>query len=99
MKSQKSLFIEQEQMRRRHTPAPEPVLRSVPPLAHAPIEQEQHFNTGQIAKMWAMSPWTVRRLFADRPGVLKISLGDKKKAKTILVPARILRAVHEEFQR
>jgi hypothetical protein len=82
VKSQKRLFIEQEQMRHRHTPAPEPVLRSVPPLAHQPIEQEQHFNTNQIAKMWAMSTWTVRRLFAGRPGVLKISLGDKKKANT-----------------
>jgi hypothetical protein len=81
VKSQKRLFIEQTNAASPYA-APEPVLRSVPPLAHQPIEQEQHFNTNQIAKMWAMSTWTVRRLFAGRPGVLKISLGDKKKANT-----------------
>lgn len=97
MKGQR-LRIEQEKMRQRKQrgSSPEPV-ESVAPNAHQPIEQEQHFNTAQIAKLWGISPWTVRRLFSNKPGVLKISLGEKKKARTLLIPARVLRAVHEQM--
>jgi hypothetical protein len=33
---------------------------------------EQHYRATQIADRWNLSPDTIRDLFADEPGVLKI---------------------------
>jgi hypothetical protein len=40
---------------------------------------EQHFTPAQVAQQWGVSTRTVRRLFANTPGVLK--LGTKGKAR------------------
>ena len=71
MKEPGALSKEQERMRRRHGV----VVKSSPVLSYDPaqqVEHEQHFTPAQIAKQWGISVHTVRRLFADIPGVLKI---------------------------
>ncbi len=39
-----------------------------------PKATEQHYTIQQVADMWGVSTATVRRLFEDAPGVLKISM-------------------------
>lgn len=34
---------------------------------------EKHYTCHEIAELWGLAPDTVRALFADTPGVLKIS--------------------------
>lgn len=91
MKEPVALSKEQERMRRRHGV----VIKSSPVPSYDPAEQvehEQHFTPAQIAKQWGISVYTVRRLFADTPGVLKI--GQKGKHVSLRIPGRLLRAYH-----
>ena len=65
------LVAAQDKMRSKHegrttTTAPQPFL---PPTDSA---VEQHFTPAQVAQQWGVSTRTVRRLFANTPGVLKL---------------------------
>jgi hypothetical protein len=71
MKRPADLVAAQEKMRSKHegrttTTAPQPFL---PPTDSA---VEQHFTPAQVAQQWGVSTRTVRRLFANTPGVLKL---------------------------
>ena len=80
----------QARMRRKHG-----VTINAHPPVYDPAEQveyEQHFTPAQIAKQWGLSVYTVRRMFAEVPGVLKI--GQKGKHVSLRVPGRLLRAYH-----
>jgi hypothetical protein len=61
---------------------------------------EQHYTVAQIAKLWGISQKTVRHLFEDRPGVLKISQARllphrQRRPRTMLrIPASV--ACHAE---
>jgi hypothetical protein len=70
------LAAEQEKMRRRHGAA---IARTrVPtyePGGH--LAEERHFTPTEIARMWGVSVWTVRKIFANVPGVLKIDTKGK----------------------
>ena len=64
---------------------------------------EPHYSTQQVADMWSVSATTVRRLFEDAPGVLKISMPQllthnrKHKAHVMLrIPATVLEQVHSQ---
>ena len=61
-----------------------------------PIAQEKHFTSAQVAEMWGMSVWTVRRIFSEMPGVLKLP-GESGRYKTLFIPARLLNATHEKL--
>ena len=84
----------QERMRRKHGDA---IKKASPPFYSSAecVEQEQHFTPAQIAKQWGVSVYTVRRLFADVPGVLKI--GQKGKHVSLRVPGRLLKAYHAKM--
>lgn len=89
MKRPADLVAAQEKMRSKHegrttTPAPQPFL---PPTDSA---VEQHFTPAQVAQQWGVSARTVRRLFANTPGVLK--LGTKGKHVSLRIPSRLLKA-------
>jgi hypothetical protein len=61
---------------------------------------EQHYSIPQIARQWSLSPNTVRRIFFNEPGVLRIGQpsrllgGQKKKYKrhyfTLRIPESVL---------
>src|SRR6266567_8586881 len=91
MKDALMLSKAQERMRRKHGDA---IKKASPPFYSSAecVEQEQHFTPAQIAKQWGVSVYTVRRLFADVPGVLKI--GQKGKHVSLRIPGRLLRAYH-----
>jgi hypothetical protein len=63
------------------------------PAVAEPLAVEQHYSTAQIAKLWAMSARTIRRLFGDRPGVIKLGGGKK----TLSIPQTVLTLVHQEL--
>ena len=93
MKDALVLSKAQERMRRRHGTA----IKAGPPVYNPAecVEREQHFTPAQIAKQWGISVHTVRRLFADIPGVLKI--GQKGKHVSLRVPGRLLKAYHAKL--
>ncbi len=64
---------------------------------------EQHYTVQEVAKLWAMSPDTVRRLFEDDPQVLKVSMprllknARKRKPRVSLsIPASALERLHHQ---
>jgi hypothetical protein len=93
MKRPADLVAAQEKMRSKHEgrtmTAPAPFL---PPTDSA---VEQHFTPAQVAQQWGVSTRTVRRLFANTPGVLK--LGTKGKHISLRIPARLLKAYYTKL--
>jgi len=87
----RDLAAQQEKMRRRHGAA---IARASVPLYEPGdhVAEERHFTPTEIAKMWGMSTATVRKIFANVPGVLKI--GTKGKYVSLHIPARILHGYH-----
>lgn len=67
---------------------------------------EQHYTVQEVAKMWAVSPDSVRRLFEDAPGVLKISMPRtprdqrvNKQRVSLRIPASALTRLHDQQSR
>lgn len=65
---------------------------------------EQHYSPAEVSKMWGVSETTVRRLFEDQPGVLRISMPRLLKAQRkhkphvrLSIPASVLARVHEQW--
>jgi hypothetical protein len=64
---------------------------------------EKHYTPKEIAALWGISDSTVRRLFEDAPGVLKICmptlLRNHRKHKphvSLHIPASVLARVHDQ---
>lgn len=62
---------------------------------------EKHYTVSQIAEAWGINDDTVRRLFADEPGVLRFSFPrtlQRKKAPyiTLRIPASVLDRVYQK---
>lgn len=62
---------------------------------------EQHYTVEQVAELWGVSAQSVRRLFEDVEGVLKLSFPrqiNRKRAPkvTLRIPASVLARVHEQ---
>jgi hypothetical protein len=63
---------------------------------------EPHYTPEEIAKMWKLAPNTIRSIFENRPGVLKVgsSAGDRARRYTKLrVPKSIVDKAHSELAR
>lgn len=66
---------------------------------------EKHFTVDQVAEAWGVSPKTVRRIFQDMPGVLKLQgpslLMKRRRSPRILlrIPESLLRRAHEDGTR
>ena len=64
---------------------------------------EQHYSIQQVAELWGVSADTVRRLFEDEAGVLKIAMPSvskrirKHKPHVLLrIPASVLERLHTQ---
>jgi hypothetical protein len=53
----------------------------------------KHFSAGEIAEIWKLDETTVRRIFQDEPGVLKLQKLRVKRGKRSYVTLRIPEAV------
>ena len=62
---------------------------------------EKHYTVVEIAELWQFSPDTVRALFRNRPGVLKVGTGETRHKRPYLslrIPESILQQVHAELR-
>ncbi len=62
--------------------------------------EEQHYTVAEIAKMWKVSHDTVRRLFANEPGVLVIgseaSNRGTRRHRTLRIPKSVVERVYRK---
>jgi len=64
------------------------------------IAQDQHYTVAELAKRWHLSPNTVRRLFANEPGVIKLTIGPllrnrrTRRLVSLRIPERVALRVH-----
>jgi hypothetical protein len=60
---------------------------------------ERHYSVAEVAKMWALSEKTVRRMFEDEDGVLNWGSPEtrrKRGYRTLRIPEGVLRRVHRK---
>ena len=60
---------------------------------------EQHFEPSELAKLWRLDATTIRRMFQDEPGVLKIGKSNRRDGKRDYVTLRIPKNVAERVYR
>lgn len=61
---------------------------------------ERHFTVQEIAEMWNYSTNTIRRLFRDEKGVIKIGRPEtrfKRKRFQLSIPESVLARVHQKL--
>lgn len=81
-------------------------MRSTDVQAPAPVAVlaiERHFSVQEVAELWGISDESVRRMFEDQPGVLKLSiprLVQNRKHKPhvrLSIPLSVLTRLHEQW--
>jgi len=68
------------------------------------LATEKHFNVAEVAELWGIGENTVRRMFEDTPGVLRISMPTLTKRRhkpkvTLRIPLSLLERTHEQWSR
>ena len=60
---------------------------------------EHHFEPNELAKLWGVSAETIRNVFRDEPGVLRIAHpnGGKRKYVSMRVPESVAERVHKRL--
>ena len=61
---------------------------------------ERHYSVGEVAKMWGWSENTIRRMFADEPGVIEWGTEEtrfKRGYTTLRIPESIIARVHRRL--
>jgi transcriptional regulator GlxA family with amidase domain len=61
---------------------------------------EKHYSVQQIAKLWGLSDDTIRRIFQDEDGVLKIGSPEtrfKRKRIQLSIPESVLQRVYKKL--
>lgn len=64
------------------------------------IHTERHYTPKQIKDMWGLSETTIRDLFADLPGVLKLEkprLRGKRRYVSLRIPESVLLQAHQRL--
>jgi hypothetical protein len=59
---------------------------------------ERHYRIGELSELWHCGRETLRLIFSQEPGVLKIRMGKKKANTTLLVPMSVAERVHRRLQ-
>jgi hypothetical protein len=67
---------------------------------HETIAGESHYTAQQLASLWHTSVRTIKRLFADEPGVLRISLprrlgSSQSMRSTLRIPSSVASRMHD----
>jgi len=72
------------------------------PLGPVDLANEKHYSVIEIAKLWALSEKTVRRIFEREPGVIRWSREEtlhKRGYRTLRVPETVLLRVHRRLRK
>ena len=68
-----------------------------------PLIFERHYTPKELAGLWALDDTTIRRLFYDEPGVLKIGKANRRDGKrdyvSLRIPASVAQRVHSRRSR
>jgi len=62
---------------------------------------ERHYTATEVAKLWRLSLDTVRNLFRDYPGVLKLAQPPRRGRRTyttLRIPESVLQKRHAELR-
>lgn len=68
-------------------------------ISHSVLALERHYSVADVAKMWALSEKTVRRMFEDEDGVLNWGSPEtrrKRGYRTLRIPESVLHRVHRK---
>jgi len=60
----------------------------------AALEGEPHYRISELAARWKLGRETLRKLFQNEPGVVKLRLGKKEKNATYSIPQSVAQRVH-----
>lgn len=63
---------------------------------------EKHLSVSEIASLWGLSRDTVRRIFRDHPGVLKLDRPETRRKRGYLsmrIPESVVLRVHEQLRK
>jgi hypothetical protein len=80
----------------------EKLLRVLHGLGPVDLANEKHYSVMEIAKLWALSEKTVRRIFEREPGVIQWSREEtvhKRGYRTLRVPETVLHRVHRRLRK
>lgn len=68
-----------------------------------PSAFDRHFTAAELGELWKLDESTIRRMFQDQPGVLKIGKSNRRDGKrdyvTLRIPEAVARRVWEERTR
>ena len=68
----------------------------------ASVAFEKHYCVSEVAELWGLSERTIRRIFADEPGVIKWENGEtrfKRGYTTLRIPESIVQRVHRKLRK
>ncbi len=60
---------------------------------------ERHFTPRDLAEIWKLDETTIRRIFQDQPGVMKVGKANRRDGKRDYVTLRIPESVAERIYR
>jgi hypothetical protein len=68
-------------------------------LEQSCIMAEKHYTPDELAALWGVSAETVRTIFREEPGVLRITQPNEKKRKYVLtrIPHTVAERVHKRL--
>jgi hypothetical protein len=84
-------------MQGRRPPASEPDWLGSGSQQDREASLERHFSVGELASLWDLSEQTIRRMFADEPGVLMWGHTEgryKRGYLTMRIPESVVQRVH-----
>jgi hypothetical protein len=62
---------------------------------------EKHYTVKEVASMWSLSDFTIRKIFKDEPGVIKIGEGERRYKRShfvLRIPESVLIRTHEKLR-
>jgi len=65
----------------------------------AMLMAEPHYSPDELADLWGVSPQTIRNIFKDEPGVLRLPSSKAAKGKRSYVSMKIPESVAERVHR
>ena len=72
----------------------------MPETDHQEGLEEKHFSPSELAKLWGVSPDTIRRVFAGETGILVLESPSRRKHarsyKTLRIPASVAARVYRK---
>ena len=78
-------------------PTPSP---RTPGIERSPLMKEKHYSPDELAELWGVSTETIRSIFREEPGVLKIGKTGAKYKRgyiTLRIPESVAERLHQRL--